>query len=823
LGIAATAAAEVEIIRPIRPIYPIPFTLPLVMLVLCSIGPAEAQAPGAESPDQTQIDFANGLFQRGLFKEAAEEYRAYLDKYPQGAHAKTAMFRLGESASAAQDYEGALKAFEDLLAANPNDSMRQQTLLGKGEALYYLNRPADAVLVLEPLTAAEIKEETRARALYTLGKIHTESGDTDAALKTFKSLIEEIPNSPFVPFSHYQLAFAYLARNEGENAAVEFSAVASSAAADENLRMEARFRAAETYDKIGWFSAAVGAYEQLRKDFPDSTYTQRADYGYAWALYHAGKYAEATVAVEAFLKKHPGKPDVPKDAKNTQKTVGMKYLLGNCLQQQKRYDDAIAQYTKIRADYPDSEFAVRSLYKLAWCLYLNGQLEEAKTNILAYLEKPSDPNRVGDAAFLLGTIMVASGDYEKAYEEFRLVSEKYSGSEFGAESLFKAGECLAQLGRTDEAAQVFETFAKQYPENPLTEQALLRVGDAALLTSSFEAAVERYKKIIESPTTPEVEEDTLYRLAITYHNMKQYEESANTFRTLIQKFPKGAHRAEAHLRIADFLLREKKDAVGCIEEYNACLQIEPEGDYAGRAVKGLALARYEMKDYDAAAEMFLRLVSEFPAIPLNEDTYAWTGQHLFDLKKWDQAAVAFKALLQAKPDYPNPERVRFKIAECNESAGKIEEAIDLYQAVAQEAPLSTTAMQAKYRMAKLYEDRKKPDKAFALYEEVANTNTGDTAARARFRLGELYEAQGDYDAAARSYMRIAILFLHEELSPESLWRAGQSFEKAGSVEQAKKAYQELIQDYPDREQAIKAKEILAKLGTTAPATDSGKE
>ena len=188
---------------PFGPFSPLPF---LVAIGLWTAAPALAQAPsaapaaaqaplvaGAESPDQAQIDFANGLFQRGLFKEATEEYRAYLKAYPQGAQAKTAMYRLGESAAAAQDYKGALESFEGVLAAGSDDSTRQQALLGKGEALYFLKRPADAALALEPLAAAGVAAEIRARALYTLGKIHTESGDTDAALKAFKALIGELP------------------------------------------------------------------------------------------------------------------------------------------------------------------------------------------------------------------------------------------------------------------------------------------------------------------------------------------------------------------------------------------------------------------------------------------------------------------------------------------------------------------------------------------------------------------------------------------------------------------------------------------------------
>lgn len=753
----------------------------------------------AESPGQAQFDFANGLFQRGFYKEAAAEYRSFLDKYPDAEQAGTALYRLGEAAYAAHDYEAALKAFDELPARKPEAAVLERATLSRAEVLYFLKRPADAAMALEPLTGEGINSETRARALYYLGKVNAESNAAEAAAKCFKRLIETLPDSPFVPYARYQLALVHLALNQFEEAATTLSTVAQSEG-DPALRAEARFRAAETYDKIGWFDAAVQAYDQLKKEFPDSEYADRAEYGNIWSLYHAGKFTESAAAAQAFLKQHTDSPQAP----------GMQYLLGNCLQQQQRYDEALAVYQQIRADHAKSEFGPRAQYKIAWCLHLAGRLDEAKSEISSFLQSP-DPKMVGDAAFLLGAIMVSQGDYESAYEEFRLVSEKYPDGEFGAEALYKGGECLAHLGRTDEAAKVFEQFAAKYPSHELTEQAILRAGDAEFFSSAFAEAVGKYTRILDGAPDPAVEQDTLYRLAITYHNMKDFESSAATFGKLAAKYPQSPRVAEAHVRIGDHYLRDSKDVVKAIESYTAALGADPQGTTAGRAAKGLALARYETKDFDAAIDMFLKLMKEHPTVTLSEETYTWVGQRLYDQKKWEQAAFAFSSMLDALPDFLNPERVRIKIAECTEAAGKTDEAIKLYEAVVTGAPRSAVAVDAKYRIATLYEAQKKHEESFKLFEEVANTNTGMTSTRARFHLGELYEAKGEFDAAARSYMYVVIVFLNEELAPESLLRAARCFEKAGSKDQARKTYEELITTYPDSEQAKKAAESVAGL------------
>lgn len=775
---------------------------PVLLAVSLIVAVAAAMSRGDDSPAQAQLDFANGLFHRGFFHEAVEEYERYLHDFPEGPERTTAWRRLGEAACSEGQYEKALDAFDQVIASPVlDDAARQQAALRKGEVLYSLKRLEEAVAVLSPLTASEIGMEIRDRALYYAGKAYHDGGDTSKAFRQFKTLIEELPDSPLASHARYQLAFVHLGRNEPENAAIEFSAVANSKAGAE-LRMESRYRAAEIYDKIAWYSAAVGAYEQLRTEFPESAYARRADYGYAWALYHAGKYPEAMAAVEAFLKASPESPY----------RVGMEYLRANCLQQQKRYDEALIVYQEIREHHPDTEFALRAAYKIAWAHYLTGDSTAAKSGVTAFLQTHKDSVLVGDAAFLLGTILVAEGNYEDAYQEFRLVAEKYPNSEFGVEALYKSGECLAQLGLTDKAAEIFEEFAKRYPANPLTEQAMLRAGDAEFKDDDFAKAITKYKEILDNPIDFEVEQTALYRLAITYHNMKDFKASAAAFRTLLERFLDGPHTAEAHFRIAEYLLREKGDALKALEEYQAALDAGPEGAFAGRALRGLALARYERKDYDMAAELFLRLMQESPDVPLNEETYAWAGQRFLDQETWDKAAQAFEALLERVPGYPYHAQVRFKIAECAERTGKPKNAIALYQAVIDAAPKSTKAVEAKYRMARLYEAQNQHEKAFALYQAASQANNGDVAARATFHVGELLEAREEFSQAARTYMRVAILFLHPELSPKALWRAGQCFEKAGGAEQAKKAYQEIVSDYPETEDAAQAKQALSALG-----------
>ncbi|MCK5862751.1 MAG: tetratricopeptide repeat protein, partial [Candidatus Hydrogenedentes bacterium] len=106
-----------------------------------------------------------------------------------------------------------------------------------------------------------------------------------------------------------------------------------------------------------------------------------------------------------------------------------------------------------------------------------------------------------------------------------------------------------------------------------------------------------------------------------------------------------------------------------------------------------------------------------------------------------------------------------------------------------------------------------------LFETVANLNGGDVSARARFHLAAVQESQGNHESAARNYMRLAILYAHETLSPEALWRAGNCYQTLGNRDQAASVYKELLADYPDSSFAEQAQGALHAMMKPAEAAE----
>ncbi|MDY0032337.1 MAG: tetratricopeptide repeat protein, partial [FCB group bacterium] len=108
--------------------------------VACLLLTALSVSSAGQDAEQAQIDIANGFFRRGFFEEAAAEYRAYLESFPQGQQVGTALYRLGESEYALQKYEAALKVYDQFLTTVPQGEESSRALLRKGEIHFHLGQ-----------------------------------------------------------------------------------------------------------------------------------------------------------------------------------------------------------------------------------------------------------------------------------------------------------------------------------------------------------------------------------------------------------------------------------------------------------------------------------------------------------------------------------------------------------------------------------------------------------------------------------------------------------------------------------------------------------
>ncbi len=779
----------------------------LCIYLLIGCGVIFAQSPDLSTEENAQLDFANGLYSRQFFKEAIDEYKKFIAKYPNSPRIVEVYLRLGKSALVEKQYETAIGAFDQVLSKISDSPQRMEALLRKGESFYYLKRWAECGETLKELIGENVPTEYRPRAMYFYARALAQTQNFESAIPVLQTLIKDFPDYPLTPFAKYVLGTIYTKLNQLENAASVLSEVASNEKIDPQLRMECNFRVAEIYSQLGWYEGALNAYRTLKTQFKEGPYKEKSDFGYLWTLYQAKKFPEAVNEGKFFLQNYP----------QSEKKPFAMYILANSLSEQNLLDESLSFYNSIIQQFADTSYATESLYKIAWIHFLKNDYTTAKTNVTAFLDKAGETPLRPDAYFLLGSLYTTEGNYEDAMEEFQLVYEKYPTSKFAPEALYKSAECAELLGITQPAIQLYNRFIQTYPQHSLIIPAYLRYGDLQGKEGSKEEALKTYLKAKEISQNNPLQEQVYIRLANIYEQLDKSEEAFQTYQEFIQKFPQSQYVQEMKLKLGTYYLKEKKDPIKSIDYLQSLLSQNPTPSIAGQAWLGISIAYYEVKDYEKSAEALFKTITEYPQISVKEEQFAWLAQYYLDAQKWDLARQVLKRMQEVLKDYPAPQRLQFRYAECIHNLGKLDEAIQEYQKVVDISPSSTSATESLYRIAQIFEQKNQIDNALEFYERCANNGGSETSARAQFRLSEIYENQGEFEKAGRNYLKVAILYLHPELSPESLWRSGNCYLKINEKENAQRAFKELADDFPSHPLTEKAKGILASETSNTPA------
>jgi len=222
----------------------------------------------------------------------------------------------------------------------------------------------------------------------------------------------------------------------------------SCASADkpENLSAEEIYNTAfEDLEKTRYKKAAEG-FEQVETEHPYSQWAVKSKLMGAYAYYKNEDYDDAVLALDRFIKYHPGNPDAPYAY----------YLKGIC------YYDQISAADKEQGDTEKAEEAFNRLIML----YPNSKYAEDARNKL----KLTEDYKAGQE-MIIGRYYLNNGNYLSALNRFNVVLEEYQTTVQIEEALYRQVEIYAILGMNRYAKGYYDILQKNYPKGEWTEKA----------------------------------------------------------------------------------------------------------------------------------------------------------------------------------------------------------------------------------------------------------------------------------------------------------------------------------------------------------------
>jgi TolA-binding protein len=703
-----------------------------------------------------ELDRADALWELpDRRKEAAAAYAAIAERFPKEPAARTAL------------------------------SMTALALLGEGKADAAL---AKADLFLQkhatgPEAAKDpIVSDVRAiRAEALLAK-----GDTAAAAEAYRALIAGNPPGPRRAAWQVREATALVADRQWQKAH-DLLAAATPALKD-GAAAEAMLLDATALVELKKPADAAKLLAALDAAHPQWPRRDEALLLAVRAKREAGDRSGALATAEQLVAKFPAGPlaDVAW------------YRLGQLRQDAGQFDAAIEAYATSRKLKPKGSRATWGLLAAGWCHEAKGRLPQAIATWTDLIDSYPDSSAVGSAVLARGDARQRTGDFKGGLADADRVLKPADGktktdATARGEARLLAALCLAGDKRYGEAAAAFRQLLAEQPDVPNAERVL------------FEMAV-----------------------AESLDGRKADAEA--TFRKLVERFPGGQRAAGAWFEIG-----ESKWAAAAWDDaaqaYRSAIKAAAAGGSDAAAI--LEQARHKLgwtqamrKDHAAAAAAFAEQVAAHPAGPLAADGRAMLGESLFRTEKYAEASTALAAAL-ADPARLSSDDLRgmaaVRASEAAAQQEKWDESLAFADRLVAAQPKSGYAAQARYAAAWARQNLGQLDKALEAYRELADASRTELAARARLMEGEVLFEQGKHRDAIKSFFKVAYGF-GEKQAPAAYhpWQAQATFEAARCFEvlekpdQARKLYAELLERYPDCQQATAAAKRLETLGP-APA------
>jgi len=179
------------------------------------------------------------------------------------------------------------------------------------------------------------------------------------------------------------------------------------------------------------------------------------------------------------------------------------YLLGNLAQEyadlaknaeskEKGYRQALARFSKIPEDYPESMFAAKAQFKKALVYEKMEQMHIAVEEYVKLVYKYPDDERIPMAMSRLGAYFQKRGIATKKRADEFLANDNQKSQEEAIKLMDKANE---DFGR---AAKVFKKLHKRFPTDPLASMAGVRAGQNLMRLGAFDDACAVFETVYDN-------------------------------------------------------------------------------------------------------------------------------------------------------------------------------------------------------------------------------------------------------------------------------------------------------------------------------------
>jgi len=626
-------------------------------------------------------------------------------------------------------------------------------------------------------------------ALYRLGEALQKAGDLAGARQALERLVRDFPKSGRLTAAHYLLG-QLLAAGDPRAAAVHFSTVQAGDPAGP-LAEPAAFGEAESLYQAKDWAAAGKAYAAVLARYPEGKYAAQSIYSCGWAAFMAGDFAAAAGHFEKFGQRFAA-----------HELAGeCRLKLADSLFKQKRLDEALAAYERVKSDRP--ALNADALVGRAWCLHEKRQFEAAIAAFRQAAQALGQEPRAAICLFNAGNAAIAAGQFGAAAESFAQLRHDWPAHELARPSAYWLALSQLRQGKHAEAQAALDTLQQAGgPPAELVADTLMLQAEARTARQEHVAAAELYARVIREHAAHPLAGDAAVGRVLALEKSGDVAGAEAAAAAFVEDYPKHAQLAVMRFLIGEYRYRLQK-YVDALPAFDAFLKESPRHEFAADALFKSGWAAFHLKDYVRAGAFFGELAARFAASPLAADAAFMSGRAADEAGNAVAAAQAFGTAVRLGGGTNVPaQRAALEIIRLDQRAGRYDAALRgteaFLNAHANAGPRQAYAWL--YKGEALYELGRFAD-ALEAYARVGADEATAAAAAVHGRAWANRKLSRHAEAATL-FAQLASAATPE--AAQALFWAARSWEDAGKPDQALPLYDDLLKRAEGRAHAADA-------------------
>ncbi len=445
------------------------------------------RSPDAKNLIDAKLRLADCYYGTKRYAKASETYREVFQKENSRLKNDYVYYQYGQALFKSGKYNEAIQAFNNLQERYPYSKYADDTQYLKGWINFQQGQFRAAIDNYRDLFLKYPDSKVKPVALYSIGDSYFNLGKYDSAIVNYRRMLDDYPNTDFVYDAINGLQYAFLAKDQPENAV---SQIDRFVAANPRLKIidQVAFKKGDIYYTTGNYRMAKLSYQEFVEDFPNSSLVPNAYYWIGKSASNLGEDEEAKRYFRIVADQH------------ADSEIGTSAIidLGKLYEKTGDLNSAIELYDKV------IESQVQQGDKIAELLFMKGMAEKANEDTAAVYETLNQILTYHEGTIFadqskieLGILEGARGNFESAESLFRELAQKRL-DDIGAEAQYLYGSALLEQKKYREAITAFVRVRSVYSNyDEYYTLSLLKLGDAYAALEDKAQASEMYKAVIK--------------------------------------------------------------------------------------------------------------------------------------------------------------------------------------------------------------------------------------------------------------------------------------------------------------------------------------